>query len=139
MEKEILYKYDKMELEQFAVLSENFKPSENVEFETRTSFAFDKAQKILVSKIDVRANQGDALVMKGVLNSFFRFEDASVAAMETDGRVVIPAQVLIQAASLCYGSLRGIIFDRTIGTQLCNVILPPIYFNRIIDKDLAAE
>jgi len=38
--------------------------------------------------------------------------------------LIAPAELLAQFASLTYGAIRGVIFAKTMGTALNNIILP---------------
>ena len=49
----------------------------------------------------------------------------SVASMIEDDCVVLPTNLMTQFASLGYGSMRGVIYAKTMGTPFENIILPP--------------
>lgn len=136
MMEQIYYKYVKMELEQFAMFNESFPtPGDDVQFQTELQFSYDKEQQILCNIIVVKATNGDKIILKADMRSFFHFSDESIAQLRREnGLIVFFPQLLIQFASLNYGALRGVLFEKTKGTVLSDYILPPLSLNRIIDK-----
>ena len=63
--------------------------------------------------------------MKAELKSYFNIMSESVASMIEDDCVVLPTSLMTQFASLGYGSMRGVIYAKTMGTPLEKFILPP--------------
>jgi hypothetical protein len=140
MNQQVLYRYSKIELEQFAMFDENLSPNTTqVQFETEAQFSFDKENRILCSKIIVTSTESDKVLMKTELRSYFEIELKSIKNLKNEDKIIFSSQLLIQFASLCYGSLRGIIHIKTIGSKLNEFILPPIYFDNIIDKSFIVE
>ena len=140
MEHQLLYKYGKMELSQFAMFDENYsQETKEVQYQTEAQFSFDKENNVLCSKIAVSMFDVDKPLMKCELNSYFDIQPESIEGLRKDGRIVFAPPVLVQFASLCYGSMRGVIFTKVQGTPLDKYILPPIYFGTIIDKGFAVE
>jgi hypothetical protein len=140
MEKQVLYKYDRIELEQFAVFNENYtQDSEEIDFQTEAQFSFDKEQSILCSTIVAHLYNGDKPLIKAELKSYFNIEPDSMEALRANGQVVFPPILLVQFASLCYGSMRGVLFAKTANTPLNKYILPPFNFGNIIDKGFTID
>lgn len=140
MEKQIMYKYNRMELEQFAMFEENYDSSvTTAEFQTEAQFSFDKEQNILCSAITVCMLNKDKMLLKAKLKSYFNIMPESVEDMRVDGRISFAPQILVQFASFCYGSMRGVMYAKSMGTPLCNFILPPVYFGNLIDKGFVVE
>lgn len=139
--KDVMYKYAKMELEQFAMFEENLKEEHGeIQLETEAQFKYDKAQSVLCSKVTVTFSNGETPLMRAVINSYFLMHQDSISKItDSEGQIVFPTNVLVQFASLNYGSLRGMIHLKTLGTKLSGYILPPIFFNEIITKDYMAE
>lgn len=133
MDQTILYKFAKMELEQFAMFEENLLPgTKETQFQTEAQFSFDNTSNVLCNKIVVTTFNVEKVVMKVDLRSFFEITAESIDALRQDGKIVFPPHLLVQFASLCYGSIRGIIHIKTVGTPLNAFILPPIYFDKMI-------
>ena len=138
---QLYYKYVKMELEQFALFEENLSEKQGeVQSQFQTQFSYDKEQDVLCSKIVVTLTGNEKILMKADMCSYFAFRKDSLEQMRNEaGHIVFVPQVLTQFASLNYGSLRGVLFLKTQGTQLANYILPPVLFGQIIDKSFVAE
>ena len=140
MNQQVLYKYTKMELEQFAMFEENvLSEDKEIQFQTGVQFSFDAANNILCSKVIVTVSQESSPIMKIDLNSFFDISPEPIANLRQEGKVVFPPPILVQFASLGYGSIRGIMYAKTMGTPLNTLILPPVYFGNIIDKAFVAS
>lgn len=139
--KDVMYRYAKMELEQFAMFEENLNEEHGeIQLQTEAQFKYDKAQQVLCSKITVTFSNGETPLMRAVINSYFLIHQDSISRItDSEGHLVFPTSVLVQFASLNYGSLRGMIHLKTLGTKLSGYILPPIFFNEIITKDYIAE
>lgn len=137
----LLYKYAKIELEQFAMFEENIKHEINeIQFQTETMFRYDKEQHVLCSKICVTFTKSNAPLIKAIINSYFLIHEDSIKEITSeDNRIIFPSSVLVQFASLNYGSLRGVIFLKTVNTELANYILPPVFFNEIINENFIVE
>lgn len=140
MEK-ILYQYAKMDLEQFATFEENIDgKADNLQIHTETLFNYDKSQHVLCSKISVTYSQSDKMVLKAVMSSYFLIhEDSAKALTADDGSVTFPANALVQFASLNYGSLRGVLYLKTLDSPLSKHILPPVFFDQIITEGYTVE
>jgi len=140
MDGQLLYKYSKMEIEQFAMFQENYcQEVQEVQFQTEAQFSFDKNSSVLCSKIIVNMSDMDKPLIKAELNSYFHIQPESVNSLRKEGKIVFPPQLLVQFASLCYGSMRGVIFAKTQSNALSNCILPPVYFGQLIDKSFTVE
>lgn len=137
---EIIYKYCKIELEQFAILEENY-PAEmsDTQIQTGVQFSYDLDQHIICCDTSVMLMQGDRTLLKTQLKSYFDIQPESVEALKEGDAIVFDEPLLIQFASLSYGSLRGVIYAKTINTPFNNFILPPVYFSSIIDKPFVVE
>ena len=135
-----MYRFSKMELEQFAMFEENCNPEPNeVQFHTEAQFSYDKDSYILCSKIIVNMASQEKPLVKAELKSYFSLLPESVENLRKDGRIMFASPLLVQFASLCYGSIRGVIFAKTIGTPINNYVLPPVYFANLIDKGFVVE
>lgn len=139
--KDVMYRYAKMELEQFAMFEENLNEEQGeINLQTEAQFKYDKSQQVLCSKITATFSNGETPLMRAVINSYFLIQQDSISRItDSEGHLVFPTSVLVQFASLNYGSLRGMIHLKTLGTKLSSYILPPIFFNKIITKDYIAE
>ena len=137
----IYYKYIKIDLEQFAVFEENIPEKiDEVQIRTEIQFNYDKAQNIICNRLTVMLNHQDKPLLKSVLCSYFSVKEESVKQIKDEkNQIVFAPDILVQFASLNYGSLRGILHLKTLNTPLVNQILPPVSFNQIIDQPFVVE
>lgn len=137
---EIGYVFAGMRVAQFATMEEEFrKDGGELACDISSRFSFDVPKCELHSFVSSTMRQSGRAVAKIEVDARFLIAEASVEALKQDGRIVFPVKFLIQAASLCYGSERGILFERLEGTPLSGTILPPVYFHDIVTKELAVE
>lgn len=140
MNNQVLYKYSKMDLEQFALFEENVSPIiKEVQFQTEVQFSYDKNSRILCSKIVATMILKEKPLLKADFRSYFEIAPESIEDLRQERNIIFPPQVLVQFASLCYGSLRGVIHVKTLGTALNSFILPPVFFGNLIDKAFSVE
>ena len=140
MDQHILYKYIKIETEQFATFEESFNDSvEELHFQTEVMFGYAKEHGVLCTKIMVNISQMSTTILKVVVASYFEIAKESIEMLSENNKVVFPPNFLVQIASLNYGSIRGVIHAKTVNTKLNRIILPPFYFGNMIDKSFVAE
>ena len=140
MNQHVLYKFSRMELEQFAMFEENYSCEvKEVEFQTEAQFSFDKSNSVLCSKIIVCMLQDTKPLVKAELRSFFNIKPESIEEIRKEDKIIFAPALLVQFASLCYGSMRGVLFTKTMGTPMSSFILPPTYFGNLIDKSFVVE
>ena len=98
MHKEILYQFINMDLIQFATFVENYMDDgQDIEVANKFRFSYDFEENVMCSAEAMKSHEG----------------------------LIAPADLLAQFASLAYGSVRGVVFAKTIGLPLNNLILPP--------------
>ncbi len=135
------YKYSKIDLEQFAVLTDA--PIDNnaeIKIRTDLEFAYTRENRLLANKITITATDNDQMLMKAVMSSYFEIAPDSIEEIsEDDGRLVFDPMSLVQFASLNYGSLRGALYVKTANTPLKDLVIPPIYFHKIITSAFTIE
>ena len=140
MEQQLLYKYSKIELEQFALFEEAFdQKQEDVEFQTETQFSFDKTNLLLCCTMVSNMIQSGHPLLKAELNNYFLIAKETIESLRDGNRIKFTPNQLTQFASLSYGSMRGVIFSKTMGTALNQFLLPPVYFANLIDKSFIVE
>ena len=140
MNQQILYKYVKVETEQFAIFEENFKQDvTDSMFQVETYFSFNQAQGVLVNRMAVIVLQQSSVNLKIAMVDYFKIAEESLSALTNDNRINFPQSFLQQLASLSFGTLRGVLVAKTEGTKLSNLILPPTYIGNLIDKNFVVE
>ena len=126
MEKEILFRFIGMEILQFATFEENYSENDaDVEISNNFQFSYnyeDNTVKCVVSTVFVQELE---VLLKSELAAYFYIEKESADQLIKSNSFSAPTELLTQFASLTYGSLRGVIFTKTIGSPLNQIILPP--------------
>ena len=91
-----------MDLIQFATFVENYMDDgQDIEVANKFRFSYDFEENVMCCTVSV------------------------TEAMKSHEGLIAPADLLAQFASLAYGSVRGVVFAKTIGLPLNNLILPP--------------
>ena len=133
----ILYRFKSISVEQFALLGDCFFFDDSVEIKTGFLFRFVKEECSLISVCDVEIFQKGELKIKATLDCSFEINKKSVEdCTKEDGSIIMPKHALIQFASLNYGTLRGVIVEKTKGTTFASAILPPLVVAELITEDL---
>lgn len=135
----IKYKYVKLSTEQFATFEENFTQGDAVDMNNSISFSFDFEKNAFCCSEEISFLQKEKIIIKICVNSYFLIHPDNVADMTEGKSIHFPKNILWQFASLNYGSMRGILFEKTQGSVLNNIILPPCYFDKIITDDIQIE
>lgn len=126
MADQIFYRFIKLELTQFAIFeSDNIDDEKPLELSSSFQFAYSYDDDVVCCATTVVITKGNSPIMKAELKSYFNIMSESVASMIEDDCVVLPTSLMTQFASLGYGSMRGVIYAKTMGTPLEKFILPP--------------
>lgn len=135
------YRYEKMDMEQFAIFEENFSHmNEHMQDQVQIHYTYDYSQNIICCSITNRLiGDNDSLILVSKMNSYFSLQPQTIKNLEKDGHIIFPQPLLIQFASLNYGALRGALYLKTQSTPLAGYILAPIYLEEIIKEPFAAE
>lgn len=133
----VQYQFIKMELTQFSPKWEVYS-SENsaIGLETRFNFAFNKSEGVLKCTTVLTFMQDNQIFLNSELQTFFKIKEESVKELTKENVITIPRGLLCQFASLSYGSYRGILYMKTINTDLSNLVLPPMYLDEVIKEDI---
>ena len=140
MTNQLLYKYVKIDLTQFAYFEENYDQSiTEIEFQTNVKFSFDKVNHILCCIILLNMLHNGKYLVKAEVKNFFDIEPNSLELLRNNGNIIFTPDLLVQFASFSYGSLRGILHVKTEGTVVNQFILPPVYMNKIITNGFEVQ
>ena len=140
MKNQIQYRFRKIDVTQFAMFLENYSEQiKDVTFKTDTQFIFDKDQKVLNCRIGVAMSKDNRPLLKIELCCYFEITEETIENIRQENQYVFAPGVLIQFASLCYGTLRGVMHIKTLNTPLNGFILPPLYFEEVIKTPFVAQ
>lgn len=132
------YRLAKIDINKFDTHADNLKDGE-AEFRTEVQFAYSGTQHSVLCLVRINMVQQENPLMESEIGCHFELTPESVEAMKQEDNIVIPAFILIQFASLCYGTMRGVIHTKTEGMPLNRFILPPMYFQEVIKQDYIAK
>lgn len=135
----LYYRLKNVSMEQFATLDDRLSAEDRIDFETTLPFRYIEDGNVLVSRSEVIIYQDRKIKMKSVFDCFFEIKEECLDSLKKDGHIVFPRSFLIQLASLNYGTLRGVIIEKTRGTAFSSIILPPLLVADIIEDDLVVE
>lgn len=126
MGKEIYYRFSKMELTQFATFEDNYnEDASEIEISCKFTFAYNFEQNIVCCSNMVSFMKKEIPLLKANLDVYFSINPSSVSELTEDNAIILSPELQAQFASLAYGTMRGVIFTKTMGTTLNNIILPP--------------
>lgn len=115
-----------MDLPQFATFAEGYKPEDaEIEFFNRFQFAYNFDDHLVQCKTIIEISKEKKLLLKTDFDCIFKIEEKSAQSLENDTEAIVPPILLAQFASLAYGSLRGALYVKTLGTPFNSIILPP--------------
>jgi len=126
MKKEIYYRFSKMDLTQFATFEDNYnEDASEIEISCTFTFAYNFEQNIVCCSNVASFIKNGMPLLKANLDVYFTISPSSVSELSEDNAIVLSPELQAQFASLAYGTMRGVIFTKTMGTALNNIILPP--------------
>lgn len=133
---QIQYKYIKLVDDQFATFEENYEPLDTVNFHNTVSFSYDYDHNTLICSDTITFIQGEKTLLKFGMSSYFLLHSDCVKELLQDDVLICPKELLWQFASLNYGSMRGVLYERTKDSSLSKLILPPFYFDKLINEGI---
>ena len=126
MADQIFYRFIKLDLTQFAIFEANYVDDEKpLDLSNSFQFAYSYDNDVVCCATTVVITKENRPILKAELDSYFNIMPESVTSMMDDDCVVLPTSLMTQFASLGYGSMRGVIYAKTMGTPLEKIILPP--------------
>lgn len=126
MESPILFKFVKMDLNQFATFTDDLKEEDTeMEIFNRFQFAYNFDDHLVLCKTIIELSKQDKVLLKADFDCIFKIDPVSASVIETATDATIPQGLLAQFASLSYGSLRGVIYTKVAETPFRKFILPP--------------
>lgn len=134
------YKFNNLQIEQFAIFEDKFLGFDTeIMFQTGVQFSFSKTDNLFCCKIIVIASQLDNIIVKADLNNLFDISKESINSLTKDGLIEFPVPLLVQFASLGYGTMRGIIYTKTLNSKISPLITPPIFIDSFINKNFIVK
>ncbi len=115
MEEQILFSFIKLDLVQFATFEADYIDDE-MPLDLSSSFLFVySSDDVVCCTTTVVITKANNPVLKAELNSYFKIRLTSAAFLTKDDCVVLPTVLMAPFVSLGYGSMRGVIYAKTMG------------------------
>jgi len=123
--------------EQFALLEENYSPKKKINLGTGLQFKIDTEKHAIGSFVGATFEQGKKSFLKIEISCHFKIEDESWKNLinEKAALIKLPKDFLTHIAMLAFGTLRGVLFAKTEGTNFNKFILPGMDVRSMIEKD----
>lgn len=126
MVEQIFYSFIKLDLVQFATFGKHFIDGGHpLDLASSFSFDYDFEDDIVCCTTTVVIEKESNPVIKAELDSYFKIQSESAQSIMENDDIILPAPLMTQFASLGFGSIRGVIYAKTMGTPLERIILPP--------------
>lgn len=126
MDKGIYYRFTGLELKQFATFEDGYtEDGKEIAISCKFTFAYNFSDNIVCCTNSISITKDGVILVKADLDAYFAINPESVASLSDADAVVIPPGLQAQFASLTYGTMRGVVFTKTLGTPLSKIILPP--------------
>jgi len=135
----IQYNYFKISEGQFATFEENFDVTAEVTMNNEVAFGYDFNNNVLACNETINYTQSGKPVVKLCLSSYFAINPETIEKLKSGNGILFPKEVLWQFASLNYGAMRGVMFEKLKDTVLKDIVLPPFYFDKLITEDLVIK
>lgn len=143
MEQNILYRFSRLRLTQFATFEENIHDGMDVDVNSCYRFEYIPSASELCCSTTIEMMCGEMPLLKAELVAAFEIEATSASLLRTGDGITFSPDLLAQFASLSYGTMRGVLFAKTEHTPLSHIILPPAnvksLFQQPMTFDIAAS
>ena len=124
---------------QFVPSWDGLENCESFDIKSGVDFAYNFEQNVIKSILNVDFSYREKTALKIQLCTFVAISEDTVAALEKDGKIVIPADFLAQCASFGHGALRGIMYLKTMNTPLEGIVLPPVVYGEMFKKPITFD
>lgn len=135
----IEYRIHRISIDSFIFQKELY--SEGIGFSLGHNFAFalNKEQSLLKCIYTENMFQHDKMFLAARLTVCIEMKKDSLEQLIDKDVVTIPADFLVQCASLAYGTMRGIVVDRTNEEGVNDIIMPAKYLQEDITKPMTIK
>lgn len=126
MDKGIYYRFADLELKQFATFEDGYtEDGQEISISCKFTFAYNFSENIVCCTNSISITKEGIVLVKADLDAYFAINPESAASLADADAVVLPPELQAQFASLTYGTMRGVIFTKTLGTPFSKIVLPP--------------
>lgn len=127
--------------DQFAIFPEHLKPKKDVQMKTELQFLLSYEDKSIRVILGFTYEQQSKAFIKIEVGCIFRIkpEDFDSLIIEKKNQIVFPKGFMGHLTVLSVGTVRGILFAKTEGTEFNKFILPIFNVTDMISEDLVFE
>ncbi len=127
--------------DEFAIIEDSFEEEGKVSLETSFNFRVDKEKHILGVTVKFQFEQNDKpFLIISVTCGFEMEEEAWKSLIEADkNKLIIPEGFASHMGVLTVGTARGVLHEKTNGTDFNDFIIPPINLTEIIKEGIEVD
>lgn len=131
----IEFRMQQIKVDQFAMLSDTFDKN-NIDIQTNSGVAVDTEHQMVRLQMKYDYLSDNQLVLTLAISCFFAVDPSSWKSMLNKDGLTLPHGFLSHLALHTVGTARGILFSKTEGTPLQQLILPPLNVEKMFQEDL---
>lgn len=135
----IKYRIHGISIDNFIFQKELYSKGEGFALGHNFAFALNKEQCLLKCFYTENMFQNDKLFLVAKLTVCLEIKQDSFEQLVDKGVITIPANFLVQCASLAYGTMRGVVVDRTNDEGVDDIIMPAKYLQEDITKPMVIK
>jgi len=128
----------KITTEQFAVIEENYTEGENVELSVNLKFRVNKAYKLIsvLATIKFEKNAQPFLLLEA--GCVFKIEVKAWQSFQQENskEMIVPQGFISHLSVITIGTVRGILHEKTTGTDYNKFLLPTVNVTEIVKSDV---
>lgn len=131
----IPYRIAHIQTLQFALFPEKYINGQEVLINTNVSFGYKSDLSQIRNTLSVQYVQGSDLLLLLQINCYYDIAPEGISSLKEERK--IPVDFLRYMATISVGIARGIIHEKTEGSVLNPVVLPPVNLVETIKEDLS--
>ncbi len=135
MEKSIGFALAAIKTEQFAIFPENFSPKKDANVTTSLEFKINEVDKRIGVFATFIFDNSKKTFIKIQVSCHFSVAPESWNDFKKDNFIVFPKNFLGHLTMLTIGTSRGVLHEKTEGTEFNKFIIPTINVNDLVNKD----
>ncbi len=134
----IRFKMLRIVTEQFAILRDVL-PSNDISVDSNIGIKYAENGKNVVIELAISYTSGQEQVMLLKVSCTFAIHEEDWKSLVSEGKVVVPKNVIDYFLSQTVGTARGILHCKTEGTIFNSLILPSMNVSEILKEDMVIE
>lgn len=132
------FRMQHIKVDQFAILEEKL-PTTPIQLETSLGLGANKEHRMITAQLKVTFSSESNILVVLMASCLFEIHPDTWNELSTEGKTIIPKNELAHLAMHTFGTVRGILFCKTEGTNYQQLILPPTNVESMIKEPLVIE